>query len=148
MIHMYKIKEHIDKVIANQIVFQQKIKAYHWNVEGATFSQLHKLFDEQYEEVADMIDKLAERIQMMKEYPLASLAKALEMTTLSEANQGKVSSQDMLKDILESHEKTIALLNSTIEKMDAIGDKGTEDLLIEQLQKHQKMAWMIRATLG
>lgn len=137
----------LNKLLANQYVLYTKTLNYHWNVVGEDFYPLHLFFQKQYEELLDIVDDVAERVRTMGVQTIASLKEFQRLTTLEEDLFGSSkNAHQMLHQLLKDHETVIKQLRKdvdvTISKYD---DAGTSNFLTEILEKHEKMAWMLRA---
>ncbi len=57
-------------------------KKSHWQVVGPTFYQLHLLFDKHYEEQAELVDTIAERIQILGGVAVAMAHDVAELSSI------------------------------------------------------------------
>jgi len=142
------VAEILARVLADEYVLLVKTKNYHWNVKGPHFHDLHKLFDEQYEELLEVTDEVAERIRSIGEMTPATMTEWLKLTRLKETPGKHPAYMKMVEDLLHDHETVIRHLRKDLEACDKdYGDMGDSDYLTGLLEKHEKMAWMLRATL-
>jgi starvation-inducible DNA-binding protein len=142
-----KINTILSNIIADQYILYTKTRNYHWNVTGEDFIQYHKLFEDQYSALDDDIDEVAERIRALGGKTPATLGEFLKSTTLKE-NPGEFPlAKTMIANLLTDHETIIRNLRKDIETCDDLDDVGTEDFLTQLMEKHEKTAWMLRATL-
>jgi starvation-inducible DNA-binding protein len=102
------------------------------------------MFEEEYKQLAEMIDELAERIRMLKMKSPGSMKQFLELATLAEA-ESDLSGNSMLETLCHDRESLAAHIRPKIEEATGMGDEGTGDLLIQQLRQHEKAAWMLRS---
>jgi starvation-inducible DNA-binding protein len=135
----------LENFLASENILNVKIRNYHWNVTGRHFSEYHKYFEELYDDSAENIDEIAERIRMLGSHTKASMAYFLEKSFLSEETQTELSANDMVKNLLNDTEKTIVKMRNAIEIISETNDSGSEDFLIALMQKHEKNAWMLRS---
>jgi len=142
-----KVIDVLGGIIANQYVLYTKTRNYHWNVTGEDFSQYHKLFEEQYSAIDEDIDAVAERIRALGGNSPATLAEFIKMAALKEHPGKYPSAKVMIANLLADHESVIRNLRKDIEVCGNIDDAGTEDFLTQLMEKHEKTAWMLRATL-
>ena len=142
-----KINTMLGNIIADQYILYTKTRNYHWNVTGEDFIQYHKLFEEQYSAIDDDIDQVAERIRALGEKTPATLGEFLKSATLKEHPGEFPSAKTMITNLLTDHETIIRNLRKDIEICDDLDDVGTEDFLTQLMEKHEKTAWMLRATL-
>ena len=137
----------LGKLLANEFVLYTKTRRYHWNVTGPHFNDYHKVFEGQYDELAEDIDAIAERIRSLGVMVAASLTEFKERTNLEEHPNTYPNAKTMTENLLKDHETIIKSIRSNIPQVGNFGDVGTEDFLTELLEKHEKTAWMLRATL-
>lgn len=143
-----KVIDVLGNILADQYVLYTKTRNYHWNVTGEDFSQYHKLFEEQYSAIDEDIDNVAERIRSLGGKTPATLAEFLKSATLKEHPSKYPSAKVMIANLLSDHETVIRNLRNDIEVCDDVDDVGTEDFLTQLMEKHEKTAWMLRATLA
>lgn len=138
----------LNRVLADEYVLYTKTRGYHWNVVGPQFNDLHKFFEGQYEELQDIIDDVAERGRSIGMHALGSLQEMLDEKSLEEDTTKGTDSKHMLRSLLSDHEAIIRKLRVDLEKADEkYKDMGTSDFLTGLMEKHEKMAWMLRANL-
>jgi starvation-inducible DNA-binding protein len=138
----------LSELLADQNVLYIKTKNYHWNVVGPEFSELHKFLEGQYEELDESIDATAERIRMLGGKTIATMTEYLKYATLKESPGQYPDARKMLENLLADHEATIKFLRGGVDQSDEeYHDMGTNDFLIQLMQKHEKTAWMLRSFL-
>jgi starvation-inducible DNA-binding protein len=138
----------LQAALADTHLLYMKTRKYHWNVQGPRFFMLHELFQEQYTQLEGAIDEIAERIQMLGFPAMGTLAEMVEHTQLKEKPGSNPPAQEMVADLLADHYTIIRTLRDDAEKAEEHHDLGTNDFLIGLMQAHEKMAWMLRATLN
>jgi starvation-inducible DNA-binding protein len=131
-------------VLADTFALYFKTHAYHWNVTGPHFPQLHALFQEQYTEMWNALDEIAERIRALGAFPPAGAVALAQKSNIIEA-EGRLSSAAMVADLLAGHESLIRRAREALEIADDADDDASEDLLTVRLSIHEKTAWMLRA---
>ncbi len=136
------------EVLSDTYVLGVKTHGYHWNVMGPLFAPLHKLFGEQYEALFDAADEIAERIRALGLMPDGSMEAFLQNTAIKEADDKPLKAEAMVKDLLQSHQLVRARIIMAAEYADDIDDAGTEDLMVQRLQAHDKIIWMLRSQLA
>jgi len=141
-----KIAKGLSSFLADSYVLYLKTQNFHWNVEGEGFYFLHKMFQEQYEDLAEAVDLIAERIRGLKLKSPGSMKEFLELSRIKEA-LGSEGSSDMILKLTEDHEKIIESLRSLINEAASEHDEGTVDMYVERLRVHEKTAWMLRSHL-
>jgi starvation-inducible DNA-binding protein len=138
----------LNTLLADEYVLYTKTRNYHWNVTGPQFNDLHKFFEAQYEELDAIVDDVAERARAVGGHAVGTLAEFARQTRLEERPGVYPEAPAMLKDLLGDHEALIRRLREDLET--AAGkhrDAGTSDFLTGLMEKHEKMAWMLRAFL-
>ena len=136
------------KLLADEYVLYTKTRNAHWNIEGPDFFEKHKFFEMQFEQLDEIIDKVAERIRTVGHYTSSSLASFLKLTHLSETPAPKNDSQAHLKALLSDHESIIIYCRENIHQI-AIEyhDFGTSDFITGLMEAHEKMAFFLRSHL-
>jgi len=134
----------LNTLLANYHVHYQKLRNFHWNVEGHDFFELHEIFEQEYDAVKIQIDEIAERIRVFGKKPVSNLSDYLKMSEIKEASK-EVKSGDMVDEVLKDFEMLISLLIDAHEKSAAVGDIATEDLLTAYVKRTEKMHWMLSA---
>lgn len=143
-----KVVDILNKVLANESVLSIKTRNYHWNVIGPNFSELHKFFDEQYGQLDDIIDQVAERSRALDGKSIATMTEFLVKTDLKEYSKQYPEALQMVFNLLQDHKVIIRNLRKDLETCASeYGDMGTSNFLTDLMEKHEKMAWMLRAFL-
>ena len=144
-----KTVEDLCKLLADEFVLYTKTRNAHWNVEGPDFHSAHKFFEEQYELLDEVMDDVAERIRSLGHYAPATLKEYLKLTKLTEQSREKNSSAGFIKELLTDHEAIIFELRERNNIfMDEYKDAGTSDFITGLMERHEKLAWMLRAHLA
>jgi len=134
--------------LADEFLLYTKTKKAHWNTEGRDFYEKHKFYEMQFEELDKIIDDLAERIRTLDHYPPATLKRFLELTHLNEENSTTNESISFVKELLADHESIIIHFRENIGRFaDEFHDQGTSDFITGVMERHEKMAWMLREQL-
>lgn len=137
----------LNVLLADEFSLYARTRNAHWNVTGPAFSVLHKFFEEQYDELADILDNVAERVRMLGGVAAGSLATVTATTRLVEAKD-EPGAMKMVMGLLTDHETIIRALRADISTVnDTHKDVGTADFLTGVMEAHEKMAWMLRAHL-
>jgi len=135
-------------LLADEHVIYLKTRNAHWNVTGPHFNHLHKFFEEQYDQVEGFIDELAERIKQLGGHAPGTFKEYLAATRLKEHPGREFSAQEHVEQLLKDHETLIRQLRGDAESAGGKhADAGTEDFLVGLMESHEKMAWMLRASL-
>lgn len=143
------VAKELENILADEYVLYVRTQQAHWNVEGPDFFTAHNLFDNQYRQLSDIIDSIAERIRSLGHPVRASLAVFLQNTLLTENELGDTASLTFIRELLYDHEVLIAGLRKNILPFaEEFDDAGTSDFITALMQDHEKMAWMLRSHLG
>lgn len=138
----------LNTLLSNEYLLYTKTRHYHWNVVGPRFNDLHKFFEAQYNELNEIVDDVAERTRTLGGNALATMTEFLKHTRLEEQASHCPDDRSMIADLLSDHEALIGHLRIDLETCaDKSHDSGTNDFLTGLMEKHEKMAWMLRAFL-
>lgn len=138
------IVESLNSLLANYHVHYQKLRNFHWNVEGHTFFELHEFFEQEYDQVKIQIDEIAERIRVFGKKPYSTLKKYIEVAEIEES-ENDLSAEKMMTETLNDFETILSFLIDAHEKAAELGDVATEDLLTEYIKRTEKVHWMLSA---
>lgn len=141
-----RVIDALQVVLADSYQLMSLTHLAHWNVEGQDFFALHKAFQEQYEDLFEAVDELAERIRALDGYAiggLATLASAAQM----EEFKSPMPQKDYVAALIVSHEKLIDDATRTRDAAGLSNDLQTQDLLIKRLEFHEKTVWMLKSYL-
>lgn len=141
------VAEILEATLADEMVLLVKTRNFHWNITGPDFGELHKFLDDQYTQLAEYVDEVAERIRTIGEYAPGSMAQFVKLARLKENLQGKLKAREMLAELLADHQTLIRSLREDLDSVDKHGDAGTSDYLTGLMESHEKMAWMLRSYL-
>lgn len=137
----------LNGVLADEFTLYTQARNCHWNVVGTDFSELHKFFEAQYEELDEIMDDVAERVRSVGGDAVATLKEYVSLTTLKEP-AGYPAAPKMLEGLLENHEKMIRALRVGLDTAaNKYHDMGTSDFLTGLMEQHEKMSWMVRSYL-
>ena len=139
----------LNVLLSDEYVLYTKTRKCHWNVVGPNFHDLHKFFESQYEALNEIVDEVAERSRALGEISFGTLDEFLKHARLKEQPGKNPPAQAMISVLLHDHEAVIKTLRSDLEAcVNQYGDMGTSDFLTGLMEKHEKMAWMLRAMKG
>lgn len=146
--HRAEIAQSLCILLADETILYTKTRNAHWNVEGNDFYNKHLFFEQQYNELAEIIDSVAERIRTLGHYAPATLKEYLELTHLTETKSEDNDSLGFIKELLIDHESVLIRLRENIDRFASeFKDYGTSDFITGLMETHEKMAWMLRAHL-
>lgn len=142
-----QVADTLNKLLADEYVLYTKTLKFHWNVYGKHFGAMHLFFKEQYEALFPIVDDVAERVRALGYFSFGTLQEFKQATSLEEKPNYNPDDLSMVADLLTDHETIIRALRININKTSDIGDEGTSNFLTDLMEKHEKMAWMLRAFL-
>lgn len=141
------VADGLSRVLADSYTLYVKTHGHHWNVTGPNFPALHAMFEEQYTELAEAVDTIAERIRAIGAIAPAGYAAYGKLTAIDDT-PNEQTAEDMVADLLKGHETAAATAKATLDTAEAAGDEVTVDLMVQRITVHDKTAWMLRSTLG
>ncbi len=134
----------LNQLLADSIVIRDMYKKHHWQVAGPTFYQLHLLFDKHFEEQVELVDTIAERIQLLGGVSIAMGGDVAEVTRISPPPRGKEEVPVQISRLLEAHKIIIQTCLDISEAADKAGDQGTNDLVVSDiLRPNELQSWFI-----
>lgn len=136
----------LSRLLADVYTLYLKTHNFHWNVTGPYFSSLHKLFEDQYTELALVVDEIAERIRALGFPAPATYSQFVKLSSIKET-EGVPGAKEMIKDLVEGHEAVVRTVRAIHPTAEQAGDSGTVGLLDGRLEYHEKTAWMLRSHL-
>ena len=138
----------LSKILADEYVLYTKTRKAHWNIEGPDFYNKHKFFEDQYNQLEEIVDNIGERIRKLGHYAPGSLKQFLELTHLTEDDRIKNDAQGYIKMLLADHESILIHLRGNIDNYAGpLKDAGSSDYITSLMESHETMAWMLRAHL-
>lgn len=134
----------LNQILADTMTLRDLYKKHHWQVSGHTFYQLHLLFDKHFEEQANLVDMIAERIQLLGGVSVAMAADVAETTKIPRPPRGREEVPVQISRILEAHELILAEVRKAAAAAQKAGDDGTNDLLVSNvLRTNELQAWFV-----
>jgi starvation-inducible DNA-binding protein len=139
----------LSKVLADEMVLYVKTRKFHWNVSGPSFMELHKLFQSQYTDLEEVIDKIAERINKLGGKTIGTMSEFGAISRIKESPGIYLPQTDMMHELLADHETLAIELRNDVEEIDLnYKDIGTVDFMTGILQQHETTAWILRRYLN
>jgi starvation-inducible DNA-binding protein len=139
-----EMTEQINQILADTMTLRDLYKKSHWQVAGPTFYQLHLLFDKHYDEQVELVDSIAERIQLLGGVSLAMAADVAETTQIERPPRGREEVPVQLSRLLDAHQIIIRETRKLARRASAIGDDGTNDLVVsEVLRRNELQVWFL-----
>lgn len=139
-----EIADGLSQCLAESYILYLKTQNFHWNVTGRMFHSLHKLFEEQYQDLAMAVDTIAERIRALGFFAPASFAQFIKLSSIDEEEQVPPA-EDMIQLLFDGNSAVIRTAQQVMELSERMHDGPTVDLMNQRMQQHQKNAWMLRS---
>lgn len=144
--HRKDIAGGLSKVLADTYMVYLKTHNYHWNVTGELFHSLHEQFEEQYTELAEAVDEIAERIRAIGFRAPGSFREYSELTSIKE-DTDQPGALEMVRRLAVDNETILRTAREVLPVCNEAGDEATIDVLTQRLHVHSKTAWMLRSHL-
>jgi starvation-inducible DNA-binding protein len=136
--------ENLNQLIADTMTLRDMYKKHHWQVAGHTFYQLHLLFDKHHGEQDELVDEIAERIQLLGGISLAMAADIAETTMIERPPRGREEVPVQISRLLEAHELILKEARTMAKLATAAGDDGTNDLLVSDvIRTNELQVWFL-----
>jgi len=139
------ITELLSGILADASVLYTKTRKFHWNIKGESFMEFHKLFENQYKQLEEAIDEIAERINKLGSPAIGTMKEFTSLTHIKESPGKYPDSMGMVKELLMDHESVIVALRKAVDDCtQKFKDTGTADFLTELMENHETIAWTLR----
>src|SRR5271154_1917494 len=136
--------ESLNQILADTITLRDMYKKHHWQVSGPTFYQLHLLFDKHSGEQSELVDAIAERIQLLGGVSLAMAADVAETTLIPRPPRGREEVPVQISRLLEAHELILKEARTMAREASEVGDDGTNDLLVSDvIRTNELQVWFV-----
>jgi len=140
--------ELLNQILADSMTLRDLYKKHHWQVSGGTFYQLHLLFDKHFNEQVDLVDAIAERIQLLGGISIAMAADVAETAMIPRPPRGREEAPVQLSRLLEAHELVLKELRTAARLTAEAADYGTNDLLVSQaIRTNELQVWFLAELL-
>lgn len=134
----------LNQLLADSSTLRDMYKKHHWQVSGPTFYQLHLLFDKHYGEQVEIVDTIAERIQLLGGVSVAMGGHVAEMTKIEGPPKGREEVPVQLSRLLAAHKLIVKQCSDIAEAADKAGDDGTNDMVVSDvLRPNELQSWFI-----
>lgn len=140
------IAQNLAHILADTYTLYLKSQNYHWNVGGTLFYSLHELFEQQYKEMAEAIDEIAERIRILGMTAPGSFTDFQQLSSIPES-QDIPNAKEMIQRLIDGNLALSRNLYSIIKQAELSADFPTVDLLTRRMTVHEKNAWMLKSIL-
>jgi starvation-inducible DNA-binding protein len=139
-----EMTEHLNQLLADTMTLRDLYKKSHWQVAGPTFYQLHLLFDKHFDEQVELVDTIAERIQLLGGLSIAMAPDVAETTRIERPPRGREEVPVQISRLLDAHKIIIGECRELAERADQLGDAGTNDVAVSDvLRTNELQAWFL-----
>jgi len=139
-----EMTEQLNQLLADTTTLRDLYKKSHWQVAGPTFYQLHLLFDKHFGEQSELVDTIAERIQLLGGVSIAMAPDVAETTQIERAPRGREEVPVQLSRLLDAHQIIIRQCRILARRASALGDDGTNDLVVSDvLRTNELQVWFL-----
>ena len=139
-----EMTERLNQLLADAMTLRDLYKKAHWQVIGPTFYQLHLLFDKHYQEQVEVVDTIAERIQMLGGLALAMAPDVAETTQIERPPRGREEVPVVISRLLDAHQIVIRDCRELAERSSKLGDQGTNDMIVSDvLRANEMQSWFL-----
>jgi starvation-inducible DNA-binding protein len=139
-----EMTEQLNLLLADSMTLRDLYKKSHWQVAGPTFYQLHLLFDKHYEEQVEIVDGIAERIQLLGGVSLAMAPDIAETTRIERPPRGREEVPVQISRLLDAHQIIIGHCRELAKRASDLGDDGTNDLVVSDvLRPNELQVWFL-----
>ncbi|MFO7548894.1 MAG: Dps family protein [Acidimicrobiia bacterium] len=140
-----EIADGLSRMLADTYTLYLKSHGYHWNVTGPMFRSLHLMFEEEYIDLRDAVDQIAERIRSLGHPAPASYAEYGRLASITD-EEGAPDAMEMVRRLARDHETVVRTAREVVKIAEEAGDVATADLATTRIDIHEKTAWMLRST--
>jgi starvation-inducible DNA-binding protein len=139
-----EMTEQLNQLLADTITLRDLYKKSHWQVAGPTFYQLHLLYDKHHGEQDELVDSIAERIQLLGGVSIAMAADVAETTRIERPPRGREEVPVQLSRLLDAHQVIVREVRTLAHRASTLGDDGTNDLVVsEVLRTNELQMWFL-----
>src|SRR6478736_3355802 len=139
-----EMTEQLNQLLADTMTLRDLYKKSHWQVAGPTFYQLHLLYDKHYDEQVELVDSIAERIQLLGGLSIAMAADVAETTRIERPPRGREEVPVVISRLLDAHEVVIEQCREIADRSSKIGDHGTNDMVVSDvLRVNELQSWFV-----
>ncbi len=141
-----QIVEGLSRLLADTYTLYLKTHNFHWNVTGPMFQTLHAMFEEHYNELAEAVDEIAERIRTLGFLAPGTYSEFSRLASIEEST-GDLKANEMIRLLVEGHQTVARTAREAFPVAEKANDAPTIDLLTRRMEVHEKTAWMLRSLL-
>src|SRR5690625_5117930 len=141
------VADGLSRLLADTYTLYLRMHNYHWNVTGPMFQPLHDMFEEQYKELAEAVDEIAERIRSLGFPAPGTYQQCGELTSIKEKTDIPAA-EERTRRAVDGQESVARRARELFPAAEEVHDEATADLLTQRIQLHENAAWMLRSMLA
>lgn len=141
------LAELMGRSLASSYVLYHKTHAFHWNVTGPMFYSVHKLTEEQYKDLANAVDDIAERIRAIGFAAPTGLTEYIKESAVEDVTTAKEAGE-MILELAKDHQRVATQLRNAVHEAEKADDVFTADLLTARIGAHEEAAWMLNSLVA
>ncbi len=139
-----EMTERLNQLLADSMTLRDLYKKSHWQVSGPTFYQLHLLYDKHFGEQVEIVDTIAERVQLLGGVTIAMAHDVAETTQIERPPKGREEVPVQISRLLDAHQIIIRECRELAERASRLGDEGTNDLAVSDvLRTNELQSWFL-----
>ena len=142
---MSEVVSKLSVLLADTYAIYLKTQNFHWHVRGPQFKPLHELFENQYRELAEAVDEIAERLLIMGHQAPATFKEYERLKNIKDGNPN-LAADKMVAELAQDHGMLVKDLNQSMALAQKMNDEGTVNLLANRISAHEKSRWMLKAS--
>lgn len=133
--------------LATNFALYLKTHNAHWNVTGMFFPQLHTMFGDQYQDLFDQVDIIAEKIRELDAFAPGSLGEYKALSLVTDLD-GVLDAKGYLERLLKDHERLIMFLNKLFAIAEDTNNQAVMNYIADRLDAHAKTRWQLRTMIN
>lgn len=132
------------ELLADFQVYYTNLRGFHWNVRGKGFFVLHAKYEEFYNDAAEKVDEIAERLLQLGAVPESKFSEYLKVSEIKEAAPVE-RGREAIEALLGWLKVLIAKERAVLAAASEANDEVTVSLMSDYLKGQEKTLWMLVA---
>jgi len=133
-------------LLNSNFVLYTKTHSYHWNITGPLFHELHHMFEDQYNNLWENVDTIAEKVRQL-DAPVRITPETQKSLSIVDSDVEIMEELEYVESLYRDHNRMIMLLNKVFDIAEAVDDQAVMNYIAERLDFHKKTRWFLKATL-
>lgn len=136
----------INPLAADCFALYVKTKNFHWHLSGSHFRDYHLLFDEQADQLLDMVDVLAERVRKLGGTTLRSIGHIKQLQRVQDAEDCDHTALHMVRSLLHDNQTFITRMRQAHKVCSENNDVATTSILENYIDEGERRIWFLYET--